>query len=87
MRDCDRCRNAYTCEELTHDNDMTVSTIGTMPRYKRLVYITGGYGLPRIEYEEWNDQYGVWSTKGTFYPLYCPFCGRKIEENEYERTR
>lgn len=77
---CYMCDNARTNEELTADNDYHAKSIGDMPRYKRLMLVSG-YNKPlRIEYEEYNDQYGHWSTVGIYYPKHCPNCGRKIVE-------
>lgn len=91
---CYMCNNALVDEELRDDNDYGCFCIGDMPRYKRIMLCTG-WGRPlRIEYDEWNDQYGKWSTAGCYYPKYCPNCGREIVEykigergRSYERNR
>lgn len=84
---CYMCTNAKVNDELTVDNDYSAHCIGDMPRYKRFL-IESGWGKPlRICYEEWNDQYGHWSTIGYYYPKYCPNCGRELKEYKKEREK
>ena len=82
---CDFCNNALLDDELTHDTDYACRTIGDMPKRTRLMLCTGWRKPLRIEFEVFNDQYGMWSTGGIYYPKYCPECGRKIYE--YETTK
>lgn len=90
---CGYCENALVSDYLDNTNDYACFSIGYMPDRKRMMLCTG-YGKPlRIEIEEFNDQYGKWSTIGVYYLRYCPMCGREICEykidsrgRKYERN-
>lgn len=77
---CFFCDNAIINPELDSNSDYACKVIGDMPDRYRLCLCTG-FGKPtRIEYDVFNDQYGMWCTHGVYYPKYCPECGRKIYE-------
>ena len=80
IKPCYMCDNGRISEELTDDNDLSCYCIGDMPKYKRLMLCSGNGKPLRIEFDEWNDQYGIWRTTGIYYPKCCPNCGRKITE-------
>lgn len=80
---CLMCDNHLINPNLDADNDYSAITIGNMPKYSRLIFVSGGFKVvPRIEFDEWNDTYGRWDTNGYYYPKFCPNCGREITESK-----
>ena len=80
---CSFCNNHLVDSDLDSDNDYSAIIIGNMPRYSRLMFVSGGYTVvPRIEFDEYNDTYGKWDTNGCYYPKFCPECGRQITERK-----
>lgn len=77
---CALCDNALLNDDLNAGNDYACRSIGDMPARQRLMLCTGGSRPLRIEYEAFNDQYGIWQTLGIYYPKCCPECGREIYE-------
>lgn len=77
LKACYMCDNARLNDELTDDNDFSSMAIDCFENY-RIMY-SAGYGKPpRLEFEIWNGNH--WSTVSTYYPKYCPNCGRTITE-------
>ncbi len=78
--DCDFCRNAYTCDELNHDNDLCYKSCGeTIGQAVRMLFKTGDNRKTELIVEH-NGRYG-WETIAVLAPNNCPFCGRPLDEN------
>lgn len=88
--DCDYCRNANTCDELSHDNDLSFMSCGSTEKGIRMMFQSGDKRLTQLIVEELTP-YGFkfdnlkWKLIATFTPNYCPFCGRPLVENIIQR--
>ncbi len=75
-----RCRFCYDCtvdSSLDPSNDFSSISIGDSYKGFRIMF-SSGYGKPpRIEVDFFNND--CWHTVATYYPSFCPFCGRKLE--------
>ena len=81
MKDCDFCRNAHTCDELSHNNDLSYMSCGwTIGQAVRMLFRSGDKRNTELMVEHYG-RYG-WETIATLTPHYCPFCGRKLLENK-----
>lgn len=77
---CYMCDNALINGDLSSDCDYSSFTLCSMPSRTRLM-LSSGFSSPlRIEYEVFDDQYGVWRRYGVYYPKFCPNCGREVTE-------
>lgn len=86
MKDCDFCRNAYTCDELYHGNDLSYISCGIVDKGFRMFFRSGGAATTELIVEQlWtkglNHNKLEWELIGRFIPNYCPFCGRPLFEN------
>lgn len=83
MKDCDFCRNAYTDEELSHDNDLSYLTIGKCDTTKNIrAYLRSGDKKHTVlMVEEGHDL--IW----IYHPNFCPNCGRELTENKINKRR
>lgn len=80
---CGYCNNARIDDTLTNDNDFSSHCVSYHD--KNRVMVSSGYGKPlRIEFEQWNDKSQIWITTETYYPKFCPECGREIVEFKKE---
>lgn len=80
LSDCDYCRNAVTCGELTHDNDLSYAHLAYhTDSNTRMFFRTGNNQATVILVEEYT-KFG-WKPTMTVIPQYCPFCGRELVEN------
>lgn len=86
MKDCDFCRNAYTCDELDHDNDLSSISCGlTIGQGVRMMFTSGDNRRTELTVEH-AGRYG-WETIARLDPNYCPFCGRLLFENIVKRRQ
>lgn len=87
MKDCDFCRNAHTCDELSHENDLSYISCGkTRGKALRMLFRSGDNRPTALELE-WYGEYG-WYGIAELVPNYCPFCGRELVENKgYKKGR
>lgn len=86
VSDCDYCRNAYTCDELSHDNDLSYMGCGTTDRLIRMMFRSGDKRPTQLIVEQLcitgiNHQRLEWQLIAALTPNYCPFCGRPLFEN------
>lgn len=86
VSDCDYCRNAYTCDELYHDNDLSYMGCGTTDSHIRMMFRSGGKRPTQLIVEQLcttgiNYQRLEWQLIAALTPKYCPFCGRPLFEN------
>ena len=79
LHDCDFCRNAYTCEELSHDNDLSYMSVGKGDDNTRMLFATGDKRPTLLIVETRTDR--GFKPIATLKPKYCPFCGRELIEN------
>lgn len=77
--DCDFCRNANTCDELNHDNDLSYIPCGSTDEKTRLLFKSGDARPTELLVERRGEK--RWELIGHFTPNYCPFCGRLLFEN------
>lgn len=77
--DCDYCRNANTCEDLSHDNDLSYKSCGIVDNKTRMYFKTGDNSVTQILVEI-DTPFGR-DLIGRLIPNYCPFCGRMLVEN------
>lgn len=77
VKKCFMCDNARINDELTDENDYSSYPVGSsMDGYRMM--LSSGFGRPlSVEMEEFHDKYG-WRIVGTYWPKYCPNCGRLI---------
>ena len=80
LHDCDFCRNAYTCKELDHDNDLSYMSCGTIAGNNLRFLFASGNKRPTQLLVEAMGSCG-WHTVGVLSPTYFPFCGRYLFEN------
>lgn len=78
---CKYCDNAYTNEELDHDNDFSSCGIGSIEKGHSMFMTTGAYRSTVIEILKWDDNNQRNHTLGIYVPKYCPECGRELFEN------
>lgn len=78
--DCDFCRNAHTCNQLSHDNDLAYRSIGKVDDAYRLYFRTGNDRPTSLLFEYGNELVGFYR------PRFCPECGRELFENERFRS-
>lgn len=78
--DCDYCRNANTCDELSHTNDLSYKSCGIVDEKTRMFFKTGDNRVTQIIVEH-ETNFGV-DIIAHFIPKYCPFCGRELVENK-----
>ena len=84
LSDCDFCRNADTCEELDHDNDLSYMSCGnSYSNDVRLLFRSGNKRKTALVVD--YKYKGCWKQVALFEPTYCPFCGRKLFENNLYR--
>lgn len=77
--DCNYCRNANTCEDLNHGNDLSYKTCGLVECGARLFFKTGNAQVTELFVETYrNNRLEVIAR---LVPNYCPFCGRELVEN------
>lgn len=74
--DCDYCKNAYTDEDLNHDNDLSYMSVGKCNEGHRAFFRTGAKGYTALLVEQGNEP--IWE----YHPKFCPNCGRRLLENE-----
>lgn len=81
---CAFCCNARVESDLNDDNDFSSFSMGCFDPLSRLM-LSSGYGKPvRFEVEFWSIYHELWYECGTYYPKFCPECGRKLDEYEVE---
>ena len=73
---CPYCDNARINDELEENNDLSIVVL-KQEICARLCIISGNKPL-RLTFEMFDNN--RWHTIITYYPLYCPKCGRKIIE-------
>lgn len=82
--DCDYCRNAYTCEGLSHDDDLSYKGCGVVADSNiRLMFRTGDGRTTKLLVETYTPH--GWVIVADLVPKYCPFCGRMLVENNEQR--
>lgn len=78
--DCDFCRNANTCPELTPPyNDLSYMSCGLVWDDVRMLFRSGNNLKTKLLVEKWDGK--QWEILGELAPNYCPFCGRPLFEN------
>ena len=77
--DCDFCRNANTCPELSYDNDLSYKQCGIACDGVRILFRSGANLTTKILVEKWDGK--QWKILGELIPICCPFCGRPLFEN------
>lgn len=86
LTDCDYCRNAYTCEELSPNNDLSFITLSYDTNSNtRIMLRTGDRQATVLLFEE-RTKYG-WKPIHTLVLRNCPFCGRELVENKRYFTK
>ncbi|MBP1559724.1 MAG: hypothetical protein J6C96_00550 [Oscillospiraceae bacterium] len=77
---CSMCVNAKVDDELTDENDFSSISVGESAQGCRMS-INSGNGRPVcIEVEEWDDNSHQNVVIASYYPKYCPNCGRELLE-------
>lgn len=80
LKPCEMCLNARVDDELTDKNDFSSIGIGKSTVGVRLS-LNAGYGKPlRFEITKWNEKTQRNELIATYYPKFCPNCGRPIIE-------
>lgn len=80
LKPCEMCLNARVDDELTDDNDFSSISIGKSTVGVRLS-LNAEYGKPlRLEVTKWNEKTQRNELIATYYPKFCPNCGRPIIE-------
>lgn len=83
---CGMCDSAFTNPELSSDNDLSYSSIGTHEDGYRML-LRSGWGKPVVILsEKWRGGIG-WQTIGCYQPKFCPNCGRSLTENAGQNWR
>lgn len=82
--DCDFCRNADTCGDLDHDNDLGYISCGTCYSNEVRMFFRSGDKRKTVLLIEYKYK-GCWKPLAQFEPAYCPFCGRNLFENKMYR--
>lgn len=81
IKPCSFCFSAAFDSELDELNDYGSRTIGKMPHDYRLMFSSGCGLPPRIEFDEYDYDIKEWRLRlGSYFPKFCPECGRKITE-------
>lgn len=88
--DCDFCRNANTCSELNHANDLSYMACGIADKGFRMLFSSGGKMKTELLVEQLcitglNHDRLEWQLVARFIPNYCPFCGRPLFENMIQK--
>lgn len=91
---CMYCSNSFTNPDLDENFDASSFGLGQSSYDGHTFGIMFSSETPSIcpvslEFQYWDKKIERWMTVGLFVPHYCPFCGRKIEENEgyFEREK
>lgn len=74
---CPYCDNVRINDELEENNDLSIVVL-KQEIYARICIISGNNKPLRLTFEMFDNN--RWHTIITYYPLYCPKCGRKIIE-------
>lgn len=77
---CGKCLNSKIDSEMSANFDFSSFTIGKLEDGFRIMYESGGTEPPRVIFERWIEECKMWACVGTYYPKYCPECGRSIIE-------
>lgn len=82
LKPCYMCLNARLDDELTDKNDFSSVGVGNSAKGVRMS-IDSGYGKPlRVMVTMWDKKLQVNKIIGSYYPKFCPNCGRPIIEYE-----
>lgn len=76
---CGYCLNAHFCDELTHDDDLSYHGLFLRDSTFRVFFRSGDKRKTGFVFEAWD---GHFYEIGSFYPNFCPFCGRELVENK-----
>lgn len=79
---CVYCTNAYTDDELDHDHDLSMISIGESEKGLNMFFNTGDNRPTNIDVLQWSDKYKQNLTVCLYVPKYCPECGRRLFEND-----
>ncbi len=86
---CRFCENNRTNPEWELDEEQVsyAMTIGDTEKGYRIMFDKNPYRPLEITFDTWNDQLKTpqWIQVGSYFPKYCPECGRKIDE--YDRSK
>ena len=78
---CEMCDSARVNSKLDKYDDYSIHSIGSTSHRLRRFVLCSGRGEPvRINYEMYDVEVSRWRLYGTYYPKYCPNCGRRLFE-------
>lgn len=77
---CYMCDSARVSSDLERGFDFSAVSVGITDDRERFMILSGNDQAVRIVFERFNDVYGHWSGCGSYYPKYCPNCGRELLE-------
>lgn len=81
---CEMCCDATVCYDLNDDNDYSSSTLDFCKKmHCRLMFSSGWYFPPRLEVDVFDPVINQWIPSLSYFPNYCPNCGRKIDKSKY----
>lgn len=82
MELCPFCLNARICSELTEYTDFSSYSVGFSEKGFRIMFNSGFGSPPRLQFEFLS--FHGWEAVGIYFLKYCPVCGRKISEYDFE---
>lgn len=78
---CYMCDSARVSGDLCDGFDFSAIGVGkTNSLSKRFMICSGNNQPVHLEFEIFDDEFSRWVLLGTYYPQYCPNCGRKLTE-------
>lgn len=78
---CSFCLNARVCDDLTDSNDSSSYSVGKASKGFHM-FVSSGNGSPvRIEVLQWDELSHSNFVIASYFPKYCPNCGRKLFED------
>lgn len=81
---CSYCINASVCEDLSHDEDLSYHGLALCDNLFHVFFRSGDKKKTGFIFESFD---GRWCEIGSFYPSFCPFCGRELVENKILKGR
>lgn len=77
---CYMCDSARVSPDLKDGYDFSSISVGVTYDRERFMLESGNRSAVALRFEKFNDQYGKWYSCGSYYPKYCPNCGRELSE-------
>jgi hypothetical protein len=86
---CKFCANNRTNPEWELDEEQVfyAMTVGAFEKGHRIMFNKAPYKPLEITFDWWRDDWKTpqYQQVGSYFPKYCPECGRKIDE--YDRSK